>query len=169
LNSAQEHFELSAVEGNAIRRIIETGLSIEDIFAQLWRINSESLQEVVYFYRAVYASEHYLKEKPFEGVLELLKKLSNHHDIKNVIVSNKGGKAIISALDRFDLRDFFDHVYSATDLGYKKPNPELFLSTTYPEYQERGNIAFLLIGDSTTDIRFAENCKLPLLLCVCGY
>ena len=74
------------------------------------------------FYREIYKND--LKEVP--GLTDLLKHLKNK-GIKTAVATSAPTKNIDFALDRLDLRKYFNAIVDDSQITHSKPHPEIFL------------------------------------------
>jgi phosphoglycolate phosphatase len=66
-----------------------------------------------------------------------------------------------AVFEHHELKDFFDIIISAQDVGHPKPHPESFLKIF--QYFDIGPDEALYFGDSTVDQEFARNCGVKLV------
>ncbi len=96
-----------------------------------------------------------------KGVVELLSALK-HHDYKIGLVTTSQHSQVQLHIDKFGLGEFFDVVVCGDDVRNQKPNPEpgeFALKTLECLPSET-----LMVGDSDTDIVFAQNLNVDSVL-----
>ncbi len=104
---------------------------------------------------------HHLQQNPeqtnhaFPGSITGLKTLKQHGFSLN-IASNRSKKSIQSIIEQWEVETLFDCVTG--DLaGYRlKPEPDMFVDHIQIQYPNEALTSFLMIGDTQTDIDFAE-------------
>ncbi len=91
----------------------------------------------------------------FDGARETITDL--HRDgCKIVVLSNKGRAALDTVLDRFDLRDQTSAVIAADPGLPVKPDPQVFHQRVLPLFSGLARSDFVMVGDTTADIAFAQ-------------
>lgn len=115
-------------------------LKSDDVFKQLYGKNTEILSRILTkkkytpetlkeiatkkdsLYRQLY-SPHI---KLIQGLREFLAD-AKHQDVLLAIASGTANKNVDFALDKLQIRDYFDAIISGTDVKTSKPDPETFL------------------------------------------
>lgn len=73
----------------------------------------------------------YKKLKPIPGIHQTISKIKNINQVKNICVASNGEvETVLISLEIAGLVSFFDNnIFTASDVTYGKPNPDLFLYT----------------------------------------
>lgn len=148
----------------AIRQIIGYGLGKG--FAILApELSPEAIQACVTIYR-----QHYPKADEqtqlYPGARELLATVKQR-GIPMILVSNKTETALLAALERLGILSYFDHVFGEIPGQPLKPDPALYHTKIHPYAGDPQSN--LLVGDTPTDIRFAQNLGMPVVWASFGY
>lgn len=146
------------------------GLTLEESVSILGdgKVSTSQVHEVVEEYRRIHDAKGGEGVKLFEGAGKLLEELPSHN-IKSVLVSNKGRKAMNALLDRLRIWAFFDLTLSAEDVARNKPDPKLFLQDIAPHFDGIPKKETLVIGDTVVDLRFAKAAGLASCWASYGY
>ena len=91
----------------------------------------------------------------FDGARETIADL-HRAGCKIVVLSNKGRAALETVLARFDLRDKTTAVLAADPGLPVKPDPEVFRQRVLPLFDGLARSDFVMVGDTTADIAFAQ-------------
>jgi phosphoglycolate phosphatase len=145
-----------AISEATIDRVIASGVVLEEAFAKLLTgATSADVVECVGRYRELYSEVDQETTVLFDGADETLSAL-HRADRRIVVLSNKGRAAIETALNRFRLLDKVSAVLAADPGEPVKPNPEAFVRRVRPLFEGVPLSAFLMIGDTSADIEFAQ-------------
>jgi phosphoglycolate phosphatase len=146
------------------------GLTLEDSVRILTkgRVSDAQLPAVVQLYRELHDTKAASSIKLFDGVVELLEELPSH-GIKSALVSNKGRKGLDHLLEGFRIWAFFDLVFSAEDVRFNKPKPELYSKHIAPHFAKVLASDTIVIGDAEVDLRFARATGLACCWARYGY
>lgn len=147
-----------------IRNIIGLGMfqAIHTLFPEL---DSESKQKaVVDQYRYYYFSPEKPPATLFEGVVEMLNKLSAQGYLLSV-ATGKGRRGLDQALARTGLNEIF-HFTRCVDEAHSKPHPQMLEDTM--EYLGVDPQATLMIGDTEYDLLMAKNAGVQSVAVTCG-
>ncbi|PLB51325.1 haloacid dehalogenase-like hydrolase [Aspergillus steynii IBT 23096] len=156
-----------------VRRLVSTGAPPGNTFRSLHPgVTTFDEDYWVKKYRELYAVHGQQRAKPFPGAEQVLNSL-RARDIPIVIISNKGVEALKSALAKTGLLGYFPQPFILGD-GVpgvtRKPDPSSFTDVMLPRLNElygekEGEV--LMVGDTRTDIQFAQNIKAKV--CWCRY
>jgi phosphoglycolate phosphatase len=161
-------FGIRAPSREAVRATV--GLTLEESVNILadGSVSTSRIHEVVKEYRRIHDVKGAAGVKLFEGAGKLLEELPSHN-IKSVLVSNKGRKGLNDLLDRLRIRAFFDLTLSAEDVARNKPDPKLFSQDVTPHFSGIPTKETVVIGDTDVDIRFAKAAGLASCWASYGY
>ena len=95
----------------------------------------------------------------FEGAIELLDELKGKIRIALATMSSR--KVVNSLLTEKGIREYFDVVFSADDVNYPKPNPEIFLLTA--KTLEVDPKDCIVVEDSIFGIKAAKEAKMQCI------
>lgn len=144
------------------------GMPLEQAFRILLDTRPcHSEEDWVRTYRAIYAerAEH---TRLFPGAVELLNS-ARRRRIRILLISNKGTAALTRGLRRFGVLEDIDVVLGADVVPYRKPDPRLYnlsIKSVLPDLCDRH---VLVVGDTETDIAFAQACGLDSCWAAYGY
>lgn len=92
----------------------------------------------------------------YDGVHEVLAELTKRgHQL--VVLSNKHAPTLERSLERFDLKKWCVASMGAEDDKARKPQKEAFTQRIRPFFPKAPLSDFLMIGDTTADLRFSHN------------
>lgn len=117
--------------------------------------STEEAQRYVAAYRERYTQADEEETYLYDGAHEVLQILQGR-GYKMVAVSNKHGPTLRHSLDRFQLEPFFEAAIGAEEGLPRKPEKEVFtqrLAHLLPGWKAE---QFLMVGDTTADINFAQ-------------
>lgn len=115
----------------------------------------EEAQRYVAAYRERYAKADEEETYLYDGAQEVLQILKGR-GYRLIALSNKHGPTLRHSLERFQLEEFFEASFGAEEGMPRKPEKEVFtqrLAQLLPGW-EAGQ--FLMVGDTTADIGFAQ-------------
>jgi len=138
--------------GNGAKKLIERSLPGTE--------NDPPVEEVLATYQAYYKTHSQIKTKPYAGIVEALKKISETYPI--AIVSNKP-----DAATKVLCKEFFGDVYArgeSTDCP-RKPAPDMLQKAM----QIIGVDTCIYVGDSEPDIETAKNLGVKCLSVLWGF
>ncbi len=142
--------------GNGIRNLMKL-CSPQDI-------SEDEYEKAFNIFKAYYDIHNQDKTKPYDGVVELMSRLSEK-DIKMAIVSNKVDSAVIALRDKF-----FPHVQVAIgdrDDIRRKPEPDSCNMALEQLGSTKNETVY--VGDSEVDLLTAENAGLPCISVLWGF
>jgi phosphoglycolate phosphatase len=120
-----------------------------------------NISEFIYH---IESNKHKKTLKPYDGIPELLKKLSQKY--KLAIVSNSYKEGMITVLERYDVLKYFEIIFDAND-GQIKPHPDLLLKCLN-HFNIKSNEAFF-IGDMDGDIVAGRAAGIKTIAVTYGY
>lgn len=151
--------EVRSYVGNGIRNEVRCSLPLD---------TDASIQQKVYedfsAYYNVHCNDH---TRPYDGILDLLRKLKND-GVLTAVVSNKGDYAV-QELDK----QYFDGLLDAgvgerEDEGIaRKPAPDTVNAVLKKLHVERKDAVY--VGDSEVDIKTALNAQMDSIIVDWGY
>lgn len=146
------------------------GLTLEESVNILGdgKVSTSQIHDVVDEYRRIHNVKGAAGVKLFEGAGKFLEELPSHN-IKSVLVSNKGRKGLNTLLEQLRIRAFFDLILGAEDVTRNKPDPKLFSQDIAPHFDGIPKNETLVIGDTDVDIRFAKGAGLASCWASYGY
>jgi phosphoglycolate phosphatase len=168
LVTIQKKEQLPPISSNEIKNAMERGGTIEDVLNRLWDIPKHNLELLISKYRDNNAVVSPSLSQPFPGVFAAVKEL-NEQEIKQIIVSHKGQRALVNLLNHSNLINYFDIIIGTEPDKPKKPEQALFKEIINPEYPNLKPENFCMIGDTVTDYLFAKNCGMSFIYCEYGY
>ncbi|SEQ64958.1 phosphoglycolate phosphatase [Faunimonas pinastri] len=139
-----------------IAAVVASGVPLEGAFAALLPEEARTdADECVRRYREHYPEVDRERSGLFDGAAETLAALRAAGG-RIVVLSNKGRVAIEAALERFGLQDTVDAVLAADPGAPVKPDPAVFARRVSPLFRDLPSQAFVMVGDTSADIGFAQ-------------
>ncbi|GAA4316056.1 HAD family hydrolase [Nibribacter koreensis] len=154
-----------------IMQAVSTGGSLPEILPILHpSLTPQVLMNWVQTYRHIYSTEAGHYTTLFEGT-EFVLEAARKAGIRNVVISNKGQRAIEEALVHFNIASYFDLVIGDNPEVplKKKPHPMAFLEVVAPNYPDISKDEFLMVGDTHIDLAFGNNARIDACWAQYGY
>lgn len=144
--------EVKEFIGNGARKLIERSLPGKE--------NDPDVDEVLATYQAYYKTHSRIKTKPYDGILQALKEISDKYPI--AIVSNKPDAATKALC-----KDFFGDVYARGESNDcpRKPAPDMLQKAM----EIIGVDTCIYVGDSEPDVQTARNLGVKCLSVLWGF
>jgi phosphoglycolate phosphatase len=160
----------SAPSDSSVLEVISSGAGLEDTFRTLIKgtLDLDSVSQLIKSYRARYDVEGDPRTTMFPGWRDVLSALSRL-GVAAVVVSNKGIKSVLSAVNQFGIADRVALVIGDTPGIPTKPDPAVFHALIQPRYPEVERERILVVGDTDADIRFARNIEAASCWASYGY
>lgn len=149
-----------------VRRFVGNGLRMLVIRALPDGENYEKFDQFFSDFVNYYNGHNRIKTKPYAGVLETTKELSEM-GIKMAIVTNKGQTASNSLLDDF-FKPYINIAIGDDGTHKRKPDPEP-INIALEALNVKDKSTVLYIGDSDVDADTAINSGLDYILCTYGF
>lgn len=144
------------------------GLTLEEGLVTLLPKNAFLRPEdLVHAYRRFYADDSH-RTRLFPGIAKLLAAVHTSRTCA-AIVTNKGRKAIESALKQFEIFEHVSMIFSGDATLHRKPEAELYKCEIRSKILSIRDEHVLVVGDTATDLEFARNCKLDSCWVTYGY
>ncbi len=156
-----------------LHQVVSHGLIMPEAFRVLKPgLTPEEITEWVTTYRNLYDQDAYHLVKPFPGAQELLAHLQERGKTL-VVMSNKGIRSIEMSLDYLGFSPYLtlslgDGSPLLTGLD-KKPNPISYTQVIQPRFAPIPAASTLMIGDTTMDIQYANNCGIDSCWAAYGF
>lgn len=92
---------------------------------------SEYLKRVVFYEERSFSPEDFrafmfAQSRPFEEMIELIRRLKERHNLKVAAVSNEGRELNEYRIKEFQLGTIFDSFISSCFVHFRKPDPDIF-------------------------------------------
>ena len=144
--------EVKEFIGNGARKLIERSLPGKE--------NDPDVDEVLATYQAYYKTHSRIKTKPYDGILQALREISDKYPI--AIVSNKPDAATKALC-----KDFFGDVYARGESNDcpRKPAPDMLQKAM----EIIGVDTCIYVGDSEPDVQTARNLGVKCLSVLWGF
>jgi phosphoglycolate phosphatase len=143
------------------RRLIETGLSAQDIAA-----TREHLEAMHERFMEHYCTNIAVASRPFPGVIEVLEHW-RRRGAKLAVCTNKKEALAVQVLDALRLSRLFVAVSGGDTFQFCKPDPQHLLETIR---QAGGDRALaIMVGDSATDVATAKAAGIGVVGVTFGY
>lgn len=137
--------EVASFIGNGVKQLIR--LSLPE------KADEASLLKYVGWFKDNYAKNMYNKTRPYQGIQDLLEKLSSMK-IKMAVLSNKPD-TYVKPLCELHFKDRFPIAQGEMEGAPRKPSPESLLNILHKLHA--GPAQALYVGDSEVDILTAHN------------
>ena len=149
--------EVRCFVGNGIRKLIERALpegtgdeAIDKVFEEFNK------------YYAVHCTDY---TRPYDGVIELIKKLRSS-GIKTAVVSNKADYGVQELCKRY-FDGLFDYAVGEREGINRKPSPDAVFEVLSYLNVEKNEAVY--VGDSEVDIRTAQNADMESIIVTWGF
>ncbi len=150
--------EVRTFVGNGVNKLIEKCLPEG--------MNTPGIEDIISEYRQFYSSHAEIKTKPYDGIEELLVKLSEE-GIKTAVVSNKLHKAVESLCDTYFSQVSYACGERESEGIRRKPNPDMVLDAM--DVLSADPDSTIYVGDSEVDILTAANAHIPCVSVTWGF
>ena len=128
-------------------------------------ISDQTVQKALELFTDIYSKTIHSNTKPYKGIYEMLDSLKKNNFSLNLL-SNKPHQFTLKYYDIFFKQYEFDFVYGQSEDFPKKPNPKTALHIANSLQIASEDIYF--IGDTSTDIKTANNAKMQSIGVVWG-
>lgn len=155
-NKALEDFSYDPVEIGIYRKHLGNGsyMLIKGILQEKnINLEQEKINEIVDKYHLYYNYEVAYLTNPYNGVLDLCKKLRQDNIVG--LISNKPDQTLQILLDDLGIKEEFDFAYGQRSGIEKKPDPQVVFDLMEEFNIEKENT--MIIGDSEIDIQTGKN------------
>lgn len=149
--------EIRAFVGNGVKKLIERSIPGGE--------NNPDFEDCLKIFKEHYSKTMYEKTRPYDGVLEMLKKLNNS-GIACAVVSNKFDSAVKELCAHY-FGTLIKTAAGECDDVRKKPCPDAVLKVVKLLGCKEGCCVY--VGDSEVDIQTAKNAGLPCISVCWGY
>ncbi len=153
--------EVKGMIGGGIANLVKLGLN-----ATGGDIEQSQFQLIVENCKTLYNDHIADNSRPYPGVVEALKELSNIN-IKMGVCTNKPELAAKKLLSSLSLDSWLPTVIGGDSLPIKKPNPRMAIELL--GLLNSDNKQAIIVGDSITDIELAKAADIPVVLVNYGY
>ena len=159
-NAALRHFGCPERTLEEIRTFVGNGARNQIRMSLPGREDDPDLEEVLAYYKEYYSGHCENKTAPYEGVVEVLAKLSETYPV--AIVSNKPDAAVKTLCARY-----FPGVHALGEAPGcpRKPAPDMVFKAMAAIGVER----CIYVGDSEVDIYTANNAGVPCISVLWGF
>jgi phosphoglycolate phosphatase len=151
------HFGKPCPQRAHLMTVMENGISMTEslkmLNPELMASGPALLKSWIDTYRQISRKN---KRPMFEGVATVIKALKDA-DIKVLIVSNNTEANILRSLKRVKLEKHIDQIFAISEEYPLKPDPSVFHHFILPAYATFPSNSFMMIGDTATDLQFAQN------------
>ena len=162
-----QSFGLPAPPSAAVQATM--GLPLEDALRLLSQDQCRSAeQEWVRAYREIYRMEGGHRTALFPGAVEVLASAQGR-GVRTMVVSNKGVAALRSHLARLHLLSSVDVILGGDSVPCRKPDPQLYRAEMSPRLAGIRDQEVLVVGDTETDLKFANGAGLDSCWASYGY
>lgn len=127
--------------------------------------DEETNRQCLDVFRAHYLTHMRDNTAPYEGIMELLKKL-REDKIKTAVVSNKLHSAVVGLCDEY-FHSLIDEAIGVSVESERKPSPTNVFKAL-EKLSVRENEA-IYVGDSNVDVKTAKNAHLPCIGVTWGF
>lgn len=151
-----EHFKIKPPADETIDFVLTGGVGMEDVLKMLNpNLMSSDGEELSTWLEIYYEIVDHEKCPLYEGASKAIKNL-HESGIEIIVVSNNTTENITHILKKNKLMKFINKIFGSDECEYTKPHPNIFLQNIYPEYHYPIS-EFIMIGDTSADIQFAQN------------
>lgn len=159
LRSLSEAFEdqgLTPPSYETLGRQLGRGGTLKDFYqAMVSGSTSEDGLAFAQSYRSRYIQADLEETHLYDGVYDVLSALSERgHTL--VVLSNKHAPTLERSLERFDLKRYMAASFGAEEDKPRKPQKEVLTERLRPLFPETAVSDFLMVGDTTADLKFSH-------------
>lgn len=158
------HAGLGEVDDDTIRAAIGGGA--RNAVIKLTGFEGDQLDQYEQMFYTIYNDLCAENTTVYDGGKELVQRLKNQGKIL-AVVTMKVRIPTLKILERHGLLSMFDDVISFEDVDEKKPDPSSFC-WLLSKYGIKAEDA-LMVGDTTTDMRYAKNAGVDVVAAKYGY
>lgn len=154
-----DHYNHPRPSRDILDDAIRKSIGVAETFAALHRmgLTKEESYEWRECYRTIYNNGEGLERSSlFDGVEEILT-LLQARNISMIVLSNKGERAVLHALEHFGIGRYFDMVIAEREGVALKPDPSSYHQLIAPRYAHIEPQEMLMIGDAPPDLLYARN------------
>lgn len=146
------------------------GLTLEESMRRLTdgKSSEEQIPQLVAKYRSLHATKAAPLTALFPGARAVLGALKDR-GILSIVVSNKGRLGLQQLIEQLEIGAEITIALSAEDILYHKPDGRLYTQRIAPLLRDVGPEEVLMIGDTESDIRFAQAVGLKVCWAKYGY
>lgn len=146
------------------------GLTLEDSMRRLTnnQCDEASIPKMVKMYRGLHNQRAAAMTSLFDGTLDTLMHL-RFLGITTILVSNKGRQGLHQLTEHLMIKEHLDQILSAEDVVFRKPDARLFSDNIIPLLKDGDRSSVLVVGDTESDILFAQNANLASCWASYGY
>jgi len=151
-----------------VRRTV--GLTLEESVRILTQRQCDGAQlgEVVDCYRTLYSEKGRAMAALFPGAKDALTAVKRL-GVQIVLVSNKSHKGLCRLTEHLGIGAEVDAMHGVDNGSFRKPDARLFTETIAPLLPEPSGRRVLMVGDTESDILFAQNAGLRACWASYGY
>lgn len=151
-----ERLNQTVPSDETIEHTLSQGPTTQDVFRLLSpAADLAFIQQLFNTYKIIYLSQAAAKTHLFPSVHELFTQLKAAGVI-SIIVSNKSPEELKQAVQELELQDYFAHIVGAQAGGFCKPDARVYTHYIKPLFPHIPAQKILMVGDTTTDLSFAQ-------------
>lgn len=149
---------------------LTVGLPLEESVRILTknRCDGAQLESVVDNYRALYKQKGRAMASLFPGAKDALTAL-RQMGVRIVLVSNKSHRGLCRLAEHLGIGPDVDAMHGVQDGSFRKPDARLYTETLAPLLPEPRGSRVLMVGDTESDLLFANNAGLRPCWASYGY
>ena len=151
------HFGKTCPHRDHLMTVMENGVSMTESLKMLNPELMASGPSTLELWLTTYRQISRKTPRPmFDSAVAVIKALKAA-DIKVLIVSNNTEANILRSLKRAKLEKQIDQIFAISENYPLKPDPSVFQHYILPAYATFPSHSFMMIGDTATDLQFAQN------------
>jgi len=170
IKASFRHFLLPEPETEELNNLITTGGHAFSSFGALQKKHPQMLQHPqqkwIEVYRNYYRIHGHQLCKIYDNIIPCLEALAPHYPMH--IISNKMQNALEESLRYHKLEHYFQKIIGVHSTGPRKPDSAIFHQRLSPHVSCHPS-EILMIGDTTTDLNFAQQCGMQACWVNYGY
>ncbi|MBQ7331413.1 MAG: HAD hydrolase-like protein [Oscillospiraceae bacterium] len=139
------HYGIQPPQGDGLRAFV--GPPLRESFPQ-WGIPQERVEEAIRIYRGFYVPEGMFQNRPYDGIINLLKKLKAD-GYRLFVATSKPEAMAVAILDKFEMAEYFEGIVGAVADGKVDTKAQVIgeLLRRYPDAEDA-----VMVGDTAYDI-----------------
>lgn len=136
------------------------GPPLIEAFMEQWHLTRAQAVEALGYYREYYARQGILENRPYEGIKELLERLSKT-GVRLFVATSKPEPSSLKILERFELLPYFEGVVGSLLDDTRTMKDEVILYCM--EHYHLDAATTLMVGDRSHDVLGARAAGIPCM------
>lgn len=162
---ALKHFGIQENNMENLRRVM--GPPLKDSFLHFYGLSESQAEEAVKKYRERYNEKGMYENRLYDGIEELLKKLSGE-GIKLAVASSKSAFFVGKICEHYKIKQYFHHFTAGNEDGSRSSKYEV-VRDALKEFGEIEKDKAVLVGDRSLDVDGGHKCEIKVIGAAYGF